>query len=164
MWIQFGYGWKANLKTAKDTPMEIGKDVAVAPIPTREPGKTHWSTLDGRSLMLFKTTPEREAIGWAFIQELMEKENNLKALKALGQLPTLKELMDDPWFQTPGNQEFVEQAKHALMNEPFAALDEVSNELLRVYGEVVIKGTMTPEQGVAEAAKKAREILAKQSQ
>jgi multiple sugar transport system substrate-binding protein len=164
MWIQFGYGWKANFKEAKDGPMEIGKDVGVAPIPTREPGKTHWSTLDGRSLMLFKTTPEREAIGWEFMKALMEKENNLKALKALGQLPTLKELENDPWFQTPGNKEFVEQAKNALPNEPFAALDEVSNELLKVYGEVVVKGSMTPEQGVAEAAAKARDILKKQSQ
>jgi len=164
MWIQFGYGWKANLKTAKDTPMEIGKDVAVAPIPTREKGQPHYSTLDGRALMIFKTTPEREAASWEFIKTLMEKENNLKALKALGQLPTLKELQGDPWFQTPGNKEFVDQTKYVLPNEPLAAVDDVSNELLKVYNEVVVKGSMTPEEGVQQAAKAAREILKKQNQ
>jgi multiple sugar transport system substrate-binding protein len=161
MWLQFGYGWKVNLKEAKGKPMVIGQDVGVAPIPTDAPGKTHWSTLDGRSLMIFKSNPQRERIAWEFIRFMMEDKINLESLKAMEQLPTLKSLENDPYFQTPENKPFVEQLKHAVPNEPVAELDEVSNILLKQYVRSVIKGEISTEQAVKEAAKEARSVLAK---
>ena len=47
MWLQFGYGWMANLDEAEGEPMKIGEDVGVAPIPVPEKGDTHYYTLDG---------------------------------------------------------------------------------------------------------------------
>lgn len=159
MWLQYGYSWKVNLKNAKDHPMVIGKDVAVAPIPVPVRGMTHYSTLDGRSLMIFKSNKERELAAWKFINFLMEPDINLEACKELGYLPSLKELKDDPYFKLPENAPFVAQLAHAIPNEPVAALDEVSNVLLSAYADCVVKRQITPTEAVERAAKQAREIL-----
>lgn len=159
MWLQFGYGWKANLNEAKDKPMVIGEDVGVAPIPVPEEGQTHYSTLDGRSLMIFKSDPERERLAWEFIKFMMEDEINLKSLKELAQLPTLKSLTDDEYFQQPDIKPFVDQLEHALPNEPVAEIGDISNMLLKNYVRTVIKDEISAEEAVNDAAKKARELL-----
>lgn len=157
MWLQFGYGWKNNLKEAKDTPMEIGVDVAIAPLPTN--GDTSWSTLDGRSLMIFKTNPEREAATWELIKFLMRDDINLEGCKMLNQLPTLAALKDDPFFEAPDNKPFVDQLANTLPNEPVAELNDVSNVIQQKIIAVAIDGTMSPEDAVTEAAAEARELL-----
>ena len=65
MWPQYGYSWEPNLKTAAERPMEIGKDVAVAPVPVPKAGDTSYTTLGGRPLMIMRTTPERQALSEA---------------------------------------------------------------------------------------------------
>lgn len=159
MWLQFGYGWKANLDEAAGEPMEIGKDVGVAPIPVPKEGDTHWSTLDGRALMIFKSKPEQEKLAWELVKFLMRDDKNLEACKTLGQLPTLKSLKNDPYFQLPENKPFVEQLKYTLPNEPFAEVDDVANIIQQVYIETVIEKKISPDEAVEKAAKKAREIL-----
>jgi len=159
MWLQYGYSWKVNLANAKDHPMEIGKDVGIAPIPVAEKGNPHWSTLDGRSLMIFKSTKDREMAAWKFIQFLMKKDINLEACKILGYLPSLEELRNDPYFSRPDVKPFVDQLQYAIPNEAVAQLDEVANILLSIYAEVVIKNTLTPEEAVKIAAQAAREAL-----
>ncbi|WP_105614868.1 extracellular solute-binding protein [Vallitalea okinawensis] len=161
MWLQFGYGWKANLKEAQGEPMVIGEDVGVAPIPTPKEGDTHWSTLDGRALMIFKSNPEQEKIAWEFVKFLMRDEYNLAACKALGQLPTLKSLVNDPYFQRPEAKPFVDQLQNTLPNEPIAELDEVANIIQQVYVETVIEQKISSEEAVNKAAEKAREVLTK---
>ncbi len=159
MWLQFGYGWKANLKEAAGQPMEIGKDVGVAPLPVPNKGDTSWSTLDGRSLMIFKSNPEKEKAAWEFVKFLMRDDRNLEACKVLGQLPTLKSLESDPYFQSEETKPFVEQLKHAIPNEPFAELDQVANAIQQVYVETVIGKKISAQEAVEEAAKLAREKL-----
>ncbi|MDQ0338666.1 multiple sugar transport system substrate-binding protein [Caldalkalibacillus uzonensis] len=159
MWLQFGYGWKANLAEAKDGPMVIGEDVGVAPIPVRQKGDTHWSTLDGRSLMIFKSNPEQERLAFEFIKFMMEDDINLESLKALEQLPTLKSLQNHEYFQAEDIKPFVEQLEHAIINEPVAELDDVSNIILQYYIETVIHHNLTPEEAVERAAEEARQIL-----
>nr|AYQ75768.1 extracellular solute-binding protein [Cohnella candidum] len=159
MWLQFGYGWMANLKQAKDKPMEIGKDVGLAPIPVRKEGDTHWSTLDGRSLMIFKSNPEREELAFDFIKFMMDDKVNLESLKALAQLPTLKSLTGDPFFQTPDVKPFVDQLANVIPNETVPELDDVSNILLGEYTRAVLKGEISPEDAVKNAAEAARQKL-----
>jgi multiple sugar transport system substrate-binding protein len=162
MWIQYGYGWKTNLEQAKGKPMKIGKDVSVAPLPTLKKGQTSWSTLDGRALMIFKGDKAEEQASWEFTKFLMKDDINLKACKELGQLPTLKSIKDDPYFKRPETKPFVDQLEHTLPNEAFAVLDPVSNELLQTYQQVVVDRSLTPEEGVKQAAEKARKILRKE--
>jgi multiple sugar transport system substrate-binding protein len=161
MWLQYGYGWKGNLQEAKDMPMEIGVDVGVAPIPVPNEGDKSWSTLDGRSLMIFKTNQAQEKISWEMIKYLMREDKNLEACKMLGQLPTIKTLENDPYFQLPENKPFVEAGKNSLINEPFAYIEQITNELQMAYSKAVIEKSTTVDEALSEAAEKSREILKK---
>ncbi|WP_298837070.1 extracellular solute-binding protein [Clostridium sp.] len=159
MWSQFGYGWKANLKQALGKTMVIGKDVGIAPMPVLKVGDRSVSTIDGRALMIFKTNKEKETMSWALVKFLMQDKQNLDACKQLGQLPTLKSLVTDPYFQTPDNKPFLDQLKTGIPNEGFAESDGIQNIMLQTYQKVVIKKSLTPEQGVKEAAVKSRKLL-----
>ncbi len=161
MWLQFGYGWKANFKDAAGTPMEIGKDVGVAPIPVAKAGDKSVSTIDGRALMIFKSNPEKEAAAWELVKFMMKDDKNLQACKQLGQLPTLTSLQDDPYFQMPENKPFLDQLKSALPNEGFAESDQVQNAILQTYGEIVLQKKLSPEEGVKKAAEKSKEAFKK---
>lgn len=159
MWLQFGYGWKANLKEAKDQEMVIGEDVGIAPIPVLNAGDTNWSTLDGRSLMVFKSQPEREQLAFEFIKFMMEDDVNLESLKVLEQLPTLTSLVDDEYFQADDIKPFVDQLENTVINEAVAEVDDISNILLQNYIKSVIQNEMTVEEAVEDAASEARKIL-----
>ena len=159
MWLQFGYGWKANLKQATGTPMEIGKDVGIAPIPVLNAGDKSVSTIDGRALMIFKSNKVKEANAWEFVKFLMRDKENLGVCKSLGQLPTLKSISTDLYFQTPDNKPFLDLLKTGIPNEGFAESDAIQNIVLQTYQKVVITKTLTPEQGVKEAADKSRKIF-----
>ncbi|WEM44562.1 extracellular solute-binding protein (plasmid) [Photobacterium sp. DA100] len=161
MWPQFGFGWKANFPEAADRPMMIGKDIGVAPIPTRNLGDTSYSTLDGRALMLFKSTEEKELLGWEFVQLLMEDELNHKANVALAQLPVLKSLSDREYYQQDDVKPFVEQLQYSLSSEPFAQVSDVANIILDQYSQVVLRKSISPEDAVIEAGEKARKVLRK---
>jgi len=159
MWLQYGYSWEPNLKTAKDEPMVVGEDVGVAPVPVPEAGDTSFTTLGGRPYMILKTTPERELLAWEFIKFLMTDENNLAFCKELGYLPVKLSLKDDPYFADPARKPFVDVLSNAVFPQAFAKFDGVANELLKVYAQVVVEGKLTPEEGVAAAVENARKVL-----
>ncbi|MFZ1873892.1 MAG: extracellular solute-binding protein [Chania sp.] len=159
IWLQFGFGWKSTLTSAADHPMVIGQDVAVAPIPVQTKGDTHYSLLDGRAIMIFKETPEKEQLSWDLLMLLMRDDINLQANIALGQLPTLKALQQDAYFQSDEAKPFVQQLQHTLMSEPSALSADVANIILANYSRVVLKGEISPEQAVAESAKAAKKLL-----
>ena len=159
MWPQFGYGWKTNLKTAANSPMEIGKDVGIAPVPVLKSGSKSISAMDGRALMIFKSSKDKEAVAWELIKTMMQSDLNLDSCKALGQLPTLKSLENNSYFETPDNKPFVDQLKNSLPNESFAESDKVQNLILQTYGNVVIQNKQSIEDGIKDAAAKAKEEL-----
>jgi multiple sugar transport system substrate-binding protein len=162
MWLQFGYGWENNLLQAKDTPMVIGKDVGVAPIPVPKAGMKSWSTLDGRSIEIFRTTPTRQEASWALAQYLMSYSINLRACEVLHQLPVLLSEEHNSFFQRPDTKPFVEQAQHAIINEPYAAADAVEQAVLKAYMQAVVKQQITPQQAVKQAASDARAAMNQQ--
>jgi multiple sugar transport system substrate-binding protein len=159
MWPQYGYSWEPNLRTAAEQPMVVGEDVGVAPVPVPQAGDTSYTTYGGRGLMILRTTPEREQLTWTFIQFLMEDENNLVFLQELGYLPVLSSLKEDPYFQDPARQPFVQALENAVLPQQFDAADRVANQILGVYQSAVVEGTLTPEQAVEQAAQRAREEL-----
>ncbi|WP_244886727.1 extracellular solute-binding protein [Endozoicomonas montiporae] len=159
MWPQYGFGWRLNLQDALGGPMEIGKDVGIAPLPVRNEGDPHFSNLDGRALMMFKNTHEIEDLSWNLIELLMEDRFNLKAAQALQQLPTLRSLKEHPHFQTEEAIPFVNQLENTVMNESFASVADVSNIVLRYYSRVVLRGELEPEEAVRRAGQKARKVL-----
>ncbi|UDN35134.1 MULTISPECIES: extracellular solute-binding protein [unclassified Proteus (in: enterobacteria)] len=159
MWLQFGFGWKASLTTAAGNPMVIGDDVGIAPIPVMKKGDIHYSILDGRAIMVFKNTSEKENLSWDLINLLMRDDINLKANIELGQLPTLKTLKEHDYFQSDEAKPFVKQLDNALLSEPHAKVTDIAEIFLSNYARVVLKNELTPEQAVNQSAKTAREIL-----
>ncbi|MCI0574979.1 MAG: extracellular solute-binding protein [Chloroflexi bacterium] len=160
MWVQYGYSWEPNLETAAEEPMVIGEDVGVAPAPVPNEGDTSFTTYGGRALVIMKTTPERQARAWDVLQFLMEEENNKQFITELGYLPVLTSLKDDPYFQEPARQTFVELLEHGVLPQQTSAADLVANALQGVYQEAVVEGELTPEEAVEAAAAAAREALA----
>jgi multiple sugar transport system substrate-binding protein len=162
MWPQYGYSWEPNLQSAAESPMVIGEDVGVAPVPVPNAGDTPYTTYGGRGLMILRTNPEREQLTWDFVQFLMEDENNLLFLQQLGYLPVLTTLKDDPYFQEPARQPFVQILETAVLPQQFDAADKVANQLLGIYQQTAVEKQLPPEQAVETAAKQARETLAAQ--
>jgi len=160
MWLQYGYSWEPNLESAAGEPMVIGEDVGVAPVPVPEEGDTSYTTFGGRAAVILKTTPEREARAWDFLQFLMQDENNLTFITELGYLPVVTALADDPYFQDPARQPFVEALAHGVVPEQFATADRVAAALQGIYQNVVVDGSISLADGVAAAAEAARDAIA----
>lgn len=159
MWPQYGYSWEPNLREAAGQPMVIGEDVGIAPVPVPEAGDTSYSTYGGRGLVVLRTTPEREALAWSFIQFLMQDETNLTFIKALGYLPVLSSLKEDPYFQDPARAPFVAALETAVLPEMTGSAETVANAVETVYQQVAVAGSMSPEEGVEEAVKEANTAL-----
>lgn len=162
MWPQYGYSWEPNLQSAADAPMVIGEDVGVAPVPVPNAGDTAYTTYGGRAFMILRTNPDREQLTWAFVQFLLEDENNLVFLQQLGYLPVLNSLKTDPYFQEPARLPFVQMLENAVLPQQFDAADKVANQLLGVYQQTAVEEQLSPEQAVEAAAQSAREALAAQ--
>ncbi|MCC6805115.1 MAG: extracellular solute-binding protein [Anaerolineae bacterium] len=159
MWLQYGYSWEPNLKEADGSPMVIGDDVGVAPVPVPAEGDTSYTTFGGRALMILKTSPEREARAWDFLQFMMQDENNLMFLKELGYLPVLTSLQSDPYFQEPARQPFVEILQNGILPEQFDTAEKAAAALQGVYQQVVVDGTVPLDDAVATAAQAARDAI-----
>ena len=159
MWLQYGYSWEPNLQEAVDGPMVIGEDVGVAPVPVPEEGDTSYTTFGGRAAMILKTTPEREARAWDFLQFMMQDENNMKFITELGYLPLLTSLQSDPYFQDPARKPFVDALQNGVLPEQFATADQAAVALQGIYQQAVVDGSVPLEEAVNDAAEAAREAL-----
>lgn len=159
MWLQFGYGWKANMAGAADYPMEIGKDIGIAPIPVVAAGDTAYSTLGGNGLIVFKSDEQKQELSWEFIRVLMDDELNLEACKALGQLPSLLSLQGNEYFAQPSEMPFVTQTLTALNPEPYGEADTIANLILQAIQSIVVDGSADIDATLATLAEDARAIL-----
>ncbi len=160
MWPQYGYSWEPNLETAADQPMVIGEDVGVAPVPVPNEGDTSFTTYGGRALIIMKTTPDRQAAAWDLLQFMMEEENNRQFITELGYLPTLLSLREDPYFQEPARQPFVDILENGMLPQQFSTAETVANEVQAVYQQAVVEGELTPDEAVTQSAERARAALA----
>jgi multiple sugar transport system substrate-binding protein len=158
-WLQYGYSWQPNLRNANQGPMVIGEDVLVAPVPVPEEGDQSFSTFGGRAAIIMRTTPEREARTWHFLQFLMQDENNYQFITELGYLPVLTSLQDDPYFQTPDKEVFVQLLQNSLVPEQFANADRAAVAIQAIYQEVVVKGSIPLDEAVRAAAEAARRAI-----
>jgi multiple sugar transport system substrate-binding protein len=159
MWPQYGYSWEPNLREAAGEPMVIGEDVGIAPVPVINEGDTPYTTYGGRAFMILQTTPDRQNAAWEFVKFLMEEENNMVFLQELGYLPILTSLRDDPYFQEPARQPFVDILETAVLPQQFATAEDVANQILGVYQKTAVEESIPPDQAVQEAADGARSLL-----
>jgi multiple sugar transport system substrate-binding protein len=159
MWPQYGYSWEPNLETAAGEPMVIGEDVGIAPIPVPEEGDTPYTTYGGRAAVIMQTSPERQNRAWDVLQFMMQPEQNMFFIQELGYLPTLTELKEDPYFQEPQRQPFVQILEQGILPEQTSAAEAVASAIQGVYQQAVVEGGMTAEEAATAAADAAREAL-----
>ncbi|MCG8452215.1 MAG: extracellular solute-binding protein [Spirochaetales bacterium] len=159
MWPQFGVGWIANLKEGRDEPMEIGKDVSVAPIPVLEKGMTHWSMYGGRGIVLFKTNEEQEQLAFEVLKLLYNGDFYLEYCKDLKVLPVVPAVAEDEFFKKDNIRPFIEALQNVVEEESYPAFDEVANIMLANLSKVIITEELTPEEAVQVAAEEARKAL-----
>ena len=138
----------------------IGEDVGVAPVPVPAEGDTSFTTFGGRAAVILQTEPDREARAWHFLQFMMEDANNLQFITELGYLPVVTALAEDPYFQDPARQPFVDALASGVVPEQFATADRVAAALQGVYQGVVVDGSIPLEEAVLAAADAAREAIA----
>ncbi len=159
MWLQYGYSWEPNLQEADGTPMVIGEDVGVAPVPVPAEGDQSYTTFGGRAGMILKTSPEHEARAWDFLQFLMQDDNNLTFLKELGYLPVLTSLQSDAYFQDPARKPFIDLLQNGVVPEQYATAEKAAVALQGVYQNVVVDGSVPLADAVTDAAQAARDAL-----
>jgi multiple sugar transport system substrate-binding protein len=159
MWLQYGYSWEPNLRDAVDGPMVIGEDVGVAPVPVPEEGDASYTTFGGRAAMILATAPDREARAWDFLQFMMQDENNYEFITELGYLPVVTSLQDDPYFQEPARQPFIEVLQNGFVPEQFATADQAAVALQGIYQQVVVDGSVPLTDAVSDAAQAARDAI-----
>ncbi len=159
MWPQYGYSWEPNLETAAGEPMVIGEDVGIAPIPVPNQGDDSYTTYGGRAAVIMRTTPEREALAWDFLQYLMTDEVNMQFITQLGYLPIVSALREDPYFADPARQPFIEILDNAVLPQQFATADTVASAVQGVLQNAVVEGNMDAAQAVDQAVEDARSAL-----
>ncbi len=159
MWPQYGYSWEPNLQTAAGEPMVIGEDVGIAPVPVPNEGDESYTTYGGRAGVVMRTTPEREALAWDFLQYMMTDEVNMQFITQLGYLPIVSTLRDDPYFADPARQPFIEILDNAVLPQQFATADTVASAVQGVLQNAVVEGNMDAGQAVDQAVEAARSAL-----
>ncbi len=159
MWLQYGYSWEPNLKEADGTPMVIGEDVGVAPVPVPAAGDQSYTTFGGRAGMILKTSPDHEARAWDFLKFMMQDDNNLTFLQQLGYLPVLTSLQSDAYFQDATRKPFIDLLQNGVVPEQYATAEKAAVALQGVYQNVVVDGSVPVADAVANAAQAARDAL-----
>ncbi|MBC7263272.1 MAG: ABC transporter substrate-binding protein [Chloroflexi bacterium] len=134
---------------------------AVAPIPhnTTEPVVI----IHGPSIVLFKSTPQRQLASWLFIRWFTQPENNARWAMATNYFPLRKsalalDVMKDYIKNNPAYATAAEFLSYARAEPRIAAWYQVQ-ELLAEAMREALNGTKSPKQALDDAAREANGLL-----
>lgn len=115
------------------------------------------SVIGGQNLVAFVNSKHPEE-AWIFAQWMLGKEpQNIMA--ETGLIPSNKEAANDPGFlQVPFVKEYVEQLETALPRPPIPQWGELE-EIVNLAFEKAVRGKMSPEDALNEAAKQGEAVL-----
>lgn len=102
---------------------------------------------------------------WEFIKFILSKKNDLLWLEITSQPPYRKNLVNDPMFagyfrKHPMMMKFVEQGVYTRGVDDSKYLIEIFDAISKQYDLTCVQGKKTPKQGVKDAARAVRDILA----
>ncbi|MBL7074811.1 extracellular solute-binding protein [candidate division KSB1 bacterium] len=150
--------------TEKFKPEGFEYDFIPIPVPDGHKGPVY-TYGDQKNIVIFSTT-RHPGQAWEFARFLISKENDLKLLELCGQLPQRVSLLKDSTFadyfeRNPMMRKFAAQVPYtvAVDNSPY--IQEVFDAISQEYDAACIMGVKTPEQGIADAAKRSRTILSR---
>ncbi|GJM44475.1 MAG: ABC transporter substrate-binding protein [Gemmatimonadota bacterium] len=142
---------------------KYGFELGIAPLPM---GKIDAQLVAGTDVVLFATTPEREATAWEFVKWFTETEQTARWSAETGYLPVRKSAMEDPVMvakleRYPGLREAYAQLERAVPQPQAKGWFAGRNVLEREAIEPVLRGRMEPAEALHAAARKANaELLA----
>ncbi|MBM3128983.1 MAG: ABC transporter substrate-binding protein [Chloroflexi bacterium] len=127
--------------------------VGVAPLPCK---KTCSEPLGGASILIFKSTPEKQKAAWEFTQWMTNGENTVDLFIQLGYLPLRKSVADNTALKayiqkSPNAQALVDATKYASAIPLFNELGN-SDEQLRKAVEKIELGTASAKDALDAAA------------
>ncbi|MCA9751078.1 MAG: ABC transporter substrate-binding protein [Gemmatimonadetes bacterium] len=137
-------------------------ELGIAPLPA---GKVDAQLVAGTDVVVFKTSPEREAEAWAFVKWFTEPAQTARWAAATGYLPVRKSAMTHPALQAkmsdhPGLREAYAQLERAVAQPKARGWYEGRTILERDAIEPVLRGKAEPADALRAAAAKANEALA----
>lgn len=102
---------------------------------------------------------------WEFVKFIMSKDNDLLWLETTSQPPYRKDLTTDPMFagyfkKNPMMKRFVEQGVYTRGVDDSKYLIEIFDAVSKQYDLTCVQGRKTAKQGVKDAARMVRDILA----
>lgn len=127
-------------------------------------GKQNATNVGGTTLVMFKSTPEREKAAWTFLKYMSSKEAAIR-LTTLGWLPIRKDAEASPEWKAkiaelPQLQVFMDQMQYGRLRPFGDHYDEIAQAFMDGLN-AVFYGKMTPSEGMRTATEKSRAILKK---
>jgi multiple sugar transport system substrate-binding protein len=148
----------------RDGQPKYGFELGIAPLPA---GEYDVQLVAGTDVVIFVTSPEREADAWSFVKWFTDTDQTARWSAETGYLPVRKSAMNHPLL--------VEKLKkHAGLSAAYAQLDRAlpqpkakgwyaGRQILERDGiEPVLRGRLEPREALRVAAEKANAELAKE--
>jgi multiple sugar transport system substrate-binding protein len=137
-------------------------DLGIAPLPA---GKLDTQLLAGTEVVIFASTPEREAEAWRFVRWFTDPDQTARWGAETGYLPVRRSAMEHPAMRArldsnPGLREAYEQLERALPQPKARGWYAGRNILEREAIEPVLRGRVEPVEALRLAAEKADAELA----
>jgi ABC-type glycerol-3-phosphate transport system substrate-binding protein len=142
------------------TMNKVDFDLGVAALPSN---KNMVTGVGGSSLAIFKTTPEKEAAAWEFVNWMSSAENNLKWSMATGYIPLRLSVRESATYQQylqeqPHMQVVLEQSDYGRARPNTASYADLSR-ILGVAVEEALYGNTDPKPILDQAVREANTYI-----
>ncbi len=150
----------AIIGTHRITLMWTGKattkdKLGLAYIPSFEKGKPSPTFSDGWQVVIPRGAKNPDG-AWALMEHILDPESQLTNAKVGGELPSVRSVMDDPWFKSPEGADFGFALKYlgeSKKNTFFPATWERLMDNLATAAQQVVAGQKSPADALAAVAK-----------
>jgi len=159
---QFTGPWNiTHVENFKAPGFEYG--IAPIPVPDDYTGLVY-TYGDHKNISIFSTTKFPSA-AWQFAKYLISAQADLRLLEICSQIPLRKNLTTDPLYReyfrdNPLMMQFAEQAPYTRGVDGSSVLKEIFDAISQEYEACAVYNKRIPEEAVANAAKRARVIVA----
>ncbi len=158
--IMAGTDTMAIIGTHRITLMWTGKatnkgNLGVGYIPSFEKGKPSPTFSDGWQVVIPRGAKNPDG-AWALMQHILDPESQLTNVKVGGELPSVRSVLDDPWFKSPEGADFAFALKYlneSKKNTFFPATWERLMDNLATAAQQVVAGQKSPADALSAVAK-----------
>ncbi|HMA33871.1 MAG TPA: ABC transporter substrate-binding protein [Chloroflexia bacterium] len=114
------------------------------------------TTLYGGNVIMYKTTPEREKVAWAFVKWFTQSDQNARWANASGYLPLTKSAQNNAalqqsWQKEPRLRASFDNLQYATASEPKVGSYQQVRDIIFQALQAAINGTKSPADALTEA-------------